>query len=543
MSKNGTDVEVRLTAIGGDQAAAEIQKPADALEESVRDIRRAQEGRALAEFAGQIGEIGEKFQEVSKSVEVFDAELAAKLRNTGENISAVSGVAQSAALGFATGGPVGAAIGGLGSMLGGLVQSYVQAGQAAVESAAESARAFGGLTDKLAGVEAAKNALNFEAFVTGLRSEEAAIQDQNEALQRNRTLLEAKLAAEAKLASAKAQTEMAKIDADPTLSNAEKVERKAEIRENLERERAAAGVAKQARDVAAAEKAAQDKAAAAARAAEDAKAVAQRAEERETERKELEQSERARTSAKEALPGASAKAATATRKAELLRRVPFLTGPQEEADVAQARLEELRNQANRNPQNEVRLKELRVSAAAEKAAAEKASAEAARLAEEARKADLDAANQRKIFGETAPLAVQTYQEESGGRAATTRAAVDAARSRQAEQQRQLADQQRKEAEQAQRQDQALQSDAAGLAQRAAQLVPAGATDAFRRQVDRAAAGLQDGDQGGELKTLLDLISRLADATEKRRDSSSTDIRKIEQKIKVLEGQVSNRPRS
>jgi hypothetical protein len=51
--------------------------------------------------------------------------------------------------------------------------------------------------------------------------------------------------------------------------------------------------------------------------------------------------------------------------------------------------------------------------------------------------------------------------------------------------------------------------------------------------------LQDGDQGGELKELLSLLNRLADATAKRNMSSAGAIAGLRDKIANIEGQVSN----
>ncbi len=525
------------------EAAEGAADGAEKLSDNVSKIARLQRGQVLVDLAGQVGKIGAKFSETADQVESFDANLAATLRNTGSQISTVANVASTMAMGFAVGGPLGAGVAGIGALLSELVGDYIAAGQAAVEAAAKSAAAFEAATGKVAALQAARDALDFTAFVAGLDAEEEAIEKQNTALERNRTLLEAKIAAQAKLAAAKAANEMAGIDADDSLTPAEKIEKKGGVREKQARETAQAAVAKQAREVAAAEAEAKEKADAAARAAADAAEVAARVAANQAEQKELEKKEEARERANKVLPGAAADAATAQKKADWMRRIPFQTGAQDDAEAKQEQLEEIRNQAASNPKDSAKLKTLQANAAKEKAAANKAAADAKKLADDAERAALDAKNKRDIFEETSPLAGQTYQEEAKGRAAATRTAADAARKQAADkaerEQDQAAAKAKREADQEERQKGRQNREAAGLGGRAAKLIPDGVTEKFRTEVERAASGLQDGDQGGELKTLLGLVSKLADATAARGDKSSADMKQLAGKIKIVEGQIRN----
>lgn len=75
---------------------------------------------------------------------------------------------------------------------------------------------------------------------------------------------------------------------------------------------------------------------------------------------------------------------------------------------------------------------------------------------------------------------------------------------------------------------------------AASLLPKGVTKQFQDAVNRAAKGLQDGDQGGEIQTLLTLINQLADATQVKGTNTDTQIAALKQKISVMEKQFKNR---
>lgn len=428
---------------------AKAQAKANAAEETAANTR-AIRNRQLLEQVSRLGERLERFGSeiggAAENVEKFDPALADMLRTVGKASDVTGGFISSIATGAAVAGPFGAVVAGAAESA---KYFATEMGDAAAEAAAFGARstqAFDALIDRLGKVAAAKDAAEFESFLTGLKSEEAAISNQNEALVRNVQLLEARKAAEEKLETARARNEISKIDADPALSDAEKIQRKAGVTEALERKRLADRLNGEGRDVNAAENDAKAKADAAARATADAEAVRQRKEADDAERTDLERREKARDLAQAQLPNAEASAAAARKKAELLRRVPFLTGPQEDAEAQQQRLEDLRNQASANPQDSKRLAILKANEAKVAAAAEKAEKEAEKSREEAEKAKLDAENKRRIFQETTPLAVATYQEERAGRGTQTAAAVAAAEKRAADEKKRADDRAQRKAD-------------------------------------------------------------------------------------------------
>jgi hypothetical protein len=76
---------------------------------------------------------------------------------------------------------------------------------------------------------------------------------------------------------------------------------------------------------------------------------------------------------------------------------------------------------------------------------------------------------------------------------------------------------------------------AGIGREAKALIPKGATDKFRAAVEAAAAGLQDGDQGGELERLAGYIEKLAAAAERNKAVSEAQRIKIAQLEKRISG--------
>ncbi len=197
---DGKNIEIKIAATGGDQAAAEIRKPVEAskgfggmldgvperaeeaaeavkqvgaaavpmsehmgeaadeverlaesaedatdksgeLDENVSNIARAQKAQALAGLAGQVAQIGQKFQQAADEVEGFDAEMAATLRRTGQGLDQVAQSVTTVAMGFAMGGPLGGAVAALAATLNVLFQSWASSEQAAAKSAAAQVKA------------------------------------------------------------------------------------------------------------------------------------------------------------------------------------------------------------------------------------------------------------------------------------------------------------------------------------------------------------------------------------------------------------------
>ena len=76
---------------------------------------------------------------------------------------------------------------------------------------------------------------------------------------------------------------------------------------------------------------------------------------------------------------------------------------------------------------------------------------------------------------------------------------------------------------------------AGIGRAALNLVPKEATENFRRAVQRAADGLQNGDQGKEIEELAKLMDRLANAVQIKGTKTQVDLSNLNERIKRLEG--------
>jgi len=138
------NIEIALAVTGGDQAADEIRKPAEAagvLDENVEKIARAQKAQAVAELAEKVGKIAGRFRDAANEVERFDQKAAEGLRNTADNLESVTSGISAVALGFAAGGPLGAAVASLAVLLSSVADAYQASEIAALKSAATQKQA------------------------------------------------------------------------------------------------------------------------------------------------------------------------------------------------------------------------------------------------------------------------------------------------------------------------------------------------------------------------------------------------------------------
>lgn len=87
---------------------------------------------------------------------------------------------------------------------------------------------------------------------------------------------------------------------------------------------------------------------------------------------------------------------------------------------------------------------------------------------------------------------------------------------------------------AQRDSASRSTSEAGIGRQALSLLPKNVTEKFRKAVTAAAEGLQDGDQGGEIKELTELMQRLAAAVQVRGTKTAVDLKNLESRIKQLE---------
>lgn len=413
------------------ETVEEVDKKTDKLDENVEKITRLQKAQVVAQLGGQVAQLGKAFTTVADGIESFDQEGAKSLRSIGENLETAGSAVTSMAIGFAVGGPLGAGVAALGEGVKYVASEMGKAAEEAVKMEAKYDTAFDKLIDKLGKVAGEKAKVELKTWLETLDDEEAAINRQNDALERNRELIEAKATAQAKLDAAKTRNELAAIDADPTLSDAEKIKRKAAVTEAAEKKKLENEVNAQGRDVTAAAEDAQGKEAAAQRAEADAQEVKQRKEAVDKEIKELERRQKVKDAARAAIPAAAAQAGAATDAAGSYFQSPFYReSRQKQADEAQQRLQDLKNKADQNPQEAARLKALNKDVKPDlDAAAIKYQKDAEAAREAAEKAKFDAEAKRRTLEETLPVTVQTYQQERSGRSTTANAAAAAAEAR------------------------------------------------------------------------------------------------------------------
>jgi len=144
---SGKNIEIRIATTGGQQAAAEIQKPTDAFrdqaeaandlgdahEDLARKNARALQGReemlrGILEASRAMKGYGEAMAAAGPELDaVFGPENADTVRTFGETIASLSTATDLAAKGFAIGGPMGAALGGFVGLLSGPVKTELDA--------------------------------------------------------------------------------------------------------------------------------------------------------------------------------------------------------------------------------------------------------------------------------------------------------------------------------------------------------------------------------------------------------------------------------
>lgn len=417
------------------EAMDDSAKKADKLGENVEKIARTQKAQAVAQLGGQVAQLGSAFKSVASEVEVFDKDLANTLRNTGGNIEAIGGAVGSIAIGFAVGGPIGAGVATLAEGVKRVVLGMAEAAEESVKFAATGSAAFKNLVDKLGDVATAKEAVELKTWLDTLDAEEAAITRQNEALGRNRELIDAKAAAQAKLDAINTKNEIAAVKADPNLTDAEKITKVAEITERAEGKKLEDQVDNQGRDVVRAEEDAKAKAEEAARLAADAEDIKASKDAEAAEMEALKRRQKQRKNAEAAIPAAAAQAGAATQAAGAYIQSPFYReARQKTAAAAQEKLEDLTNKAQRNPAEEARLDALAESKQKLEQELSQSNEKAAKAADDAAKAKLDAESKREILKETLPTVVETYQKEKAGRTNEAQAAAAAAAKRDKEKQ-------------------------------------------------------------------------------------------------------------
>jgi hypothetical protein len=235
----GKNIEIKIAAIGGDQAADQFGKASDAaseMEENVSKISRVQQAQAVSQLAVEVGKVGVVFQEVARDVEAFDAELAETLRNAGKGIETVSSGLSAVAMGFAVGGPIGAAAGALTVVISEVGKAWIASETAAAKAAGTQTKLFHEQQDAAREarqeIEAKNEAAANASVLVAIKSETEAAREYTSELQRQVALAREKRRLESEVLDAQDRSQLAQVDLDETtgkLSGAEAAEKRAEI--------------------------------------------------------------------------------------------------------------------------------------------------------------------------------------------------------------------------------------------------------------------------------------------------------------------------
>lgn len=535
----GRNIEIKIAASGGEQAAAEVRK----VEAAADNLAGENGGKGLKALNA----------EAHKSVSA-NTSMRMGLMNVGYQVQdfavqVASGTSASRA--FAQQAP---------QLLSGFGLIGVAAGTAVAlgapfleqllgftEAADNSGEAFATMAGKLGKAAAEKEKLISVDWVKSLSAEEGEILKQNEALDRNLKLLESKLAAQAKLAAAKADKETAEIDADPNLSEEEKIRRKAAVREGMERKTVEDGVNAEGRAVAAAEADAAAKSDEAKRLADDAAQVAARKAETDAELKNVERRERRRKEAERDLPEAKKQLDEADKKEFMWGSNPLRSDKDQaaaraEAEAARKRVEDLENSAYADPASKIREAELKAKKAAMDAADAKARDEAEKAAVDADRMGKDAGAKREAFESNKGTVVETYQTEAEARRIRTDAAAAEARKR-ADEKKAAAE--KRDADRSDNRNLDDQEEGLDAASRARGLSMRGAGNrGGNKTLQAVGKALADGTDEAELQKLSDMVKeaqgRNGAAMTAMMMQVITGLQEQSRQIEILRKQIKNK---
>lgn len=458
---DGTTVEVKLTATGGEQAAAEIKKVETAVTGETTTIQKLEKELQDAKAAYKAAAVGsEQFADASKRLEKAQAKLTeatgkvtksgvqmgSNWQNVGYQVQDVavqigSGTSAVRALGqqlpqlLSGFGPVGVAIGAVSAVALPLAGALLNTGESA-EVAGERAEAAAG---KLKTMQEAQAAIigtqldkSWADFIKALDDQDAAVQRANIALARRQELMDAINAAQDKLDTAKTQEELAAVDADTTLSEPDKIAKKAAITAKAAKRGADKEIAAVTGAADEAEAEAARKQEAARLAQEKRQAVLEEKQKDDAEQKALEKSEKAKQIAAEKAKQQEEVVKKGAFKTAALSYIPIVNATDftydrqaEQAEKQQA-LEDLRNQAAANPQGPARLTALKSKEAERKAELDRRVEEERAAREAANDAGLAAENKRKIAAEVVPRLQETAAVTTRQRQNVTQPAIVAA---------------------------------------------------------------------------------------------------------------------
>lgn len=541
---DGRNIEIKIAATGGDQAAAEVRKVETAADSLSGSGSSGGKGlKSLAEETTKVTaanvKMGTGFQNVGYQVQ----DLAVQI---GSGTSAFRALGQQLPQLLSGFGPLGITLGTVAAValpLAGAMFNLGESTESAGEKAGEAADKLEKLQETRAKKAAEESAQDYRQFVSALEDETIAYKRQNDEIQRTIDLLQAKRRAQAEVDSADAALALAKIDASDAPEE-DKIRARAKIKEDLERKQFENRKAESGDRVNAAFNKAAGATGDATLKASEVDATKQRLAEQDAEAAALKGKIIAADQAAARLPDLDKKIQEnstpvpflpgqgdlstkleAQRKAELAKlqaerdQVANAAGGANDGD--RSRLEKLRGKDGISGEN----KELEKSIEALTKAAEA-------LQETARKAQDDYQGVKEV--ETAKLGGDS--EATKRRLETNRVTSDSSAEKSAREAQKKRDDDAEKARKKAATDSAKNAREAGSTARSAEgLIPKGVSEKFRKDFQKVSDGLQDGDQGGEVAKMLSMIESLANAVEKRGDNRELARRldQMEQRIRGL----------
>jgi|GEM_PF-4942918 len=273
----GKNIEIKILATGGDQAAAEVRKPAEAAVEAHKTLqqqmedrtkgvrfddpgasyRAEQEAARMAVLAHNAAAMEEAAQVRIERSAAAAAAAATKItqagvqmgtgwRNVGYQVqdvavqigagtSAMVSLGQQAPQLLSGFGPWGILLGTISAIafpLAGALFKMGDAAESAGDKADDAAPKLKKLQEAAGEIAARKSAAELQEWLDALDDEDQAYRDQNVILTRNVELLTLRRTAQLGVDSAQREAEIAKIQADPKKSDADKIRETAAIRED-----------------------------------------------------------------------------------------------------------------------------------------------------------------------------------------------------------------------------------------------------------------------------------------------------------------------
>ena len=498
---------------------AEINRESAALDRAEKELKKYQTAQAGAAVAiAKTGKVLKDHAETQNKVTKSGVQMGTGMQNVGYQVQDLavqigSGTSAFRAMGqqlpqlLSGFGPVGIAIGTISAVVIPLAGALLNTG----ESAEEAGRRAGKAAENLKKMQEAQAAIiktqldkSWKDFLTALDEQDVVVSRANIALTRRKELLEAINAAQDKLDTAKTAEDLAAVDADPNLSDAEKIARKAAITDKAAARTTEKEIGKVTGAADEAEAEVKRKQEAARVASEKVQAIRDEKEKEDAERKALEKSEKARAIAAKKIEAQQKVVDDGEFKTTALSYLPVLgtnyTFQQQEKQAVQEQaLQDLKNKAQGNPKDPARLDALKERAPTTQSEFDARVAEEKAAREAANAAGLDAENKRKIADAVVPKLQETAAVTARQRQSQTNAGIVQVQQKAAQEQQKAA---QKAAEEAGRRDIDDRQDKLNKSAGSQGLGLSGKPNATAQDVGKA---LSDGTNADELQKLGDQV--------------------------------------